>query len=1170
MAEAMFATGTWGQGLVGRDGALTSIAEFPDGPGGAVAIVGPSGTGKSTLLAGAAARARGRTAATTVLRLLGTTPESSAVVSLVGDLVDELAIAHGADRVDLQDRRELLARFAELLAMASPERPIHLFLDAVDQLAAERGAHSLAWLPDPLPPAVHVVFTALPGTSDVVFVDRHVEVLHLPGLSVADGRQLLRRWLSAAGRRLTDDQEAIVIDAFAVHGLPLWLRLAAEQARTWPSNHDPAALPPDLPGLIAQLYRQLARPQERGTAFVGHAVGLLATSGLGLTESELLDVLSHDPQVMDEIRARSHPAWRAELESLPVVVWAQLRSDLQPYLTERSSDGELTISFYHRALTEVALNEATYDKKARHQQLAQMFRRRADPAGHRSWRGASPRALRHLPVHLMASQSWDDAVALLCDVRYLERTATTVDRVVPTEEPGRVPTRHGGARVLRSDIDALVTDPAAALSPEARRTLKAVSRALRLDGDLLARRPELLWQQMANRLWWDDDAPTHALLEREADRRRSVPDEPAWLALRTPGSEQQGLLQVLHAHAFAISCALNSDGTLLVSGGRDSAARLWDVGDGTWLADLPGHHRQVTSCAFGPDPQAIYTADEAGVVRRWQWDGMRATLRAERAVAPDRIRSCAAAAGCLVIAGPSGLQVCSPDDLEPITTLDDAPTQCCAAGRNGALIAAGYADGRVRTWALGVEGTYRPLADRPVAHDNEVYACAVDGDGTALLTGGRDGRVRCWHAELSSRGEPLVPPGFAVEPGVWDCAADHALQVCVTALAGGLLQVWHLPERTTGTFTGHAGDIAAVAVSDGGNVIASAGLDGTVRVWDPTNPPPAEDEPFSAQPHLLSFSADGSHVITVDRNGIVRQKATEGRRGGLTFATCQSWCVDAAITDDHTVLLVVDQIGAVEAWNLRGEPHLLHRLPHDRAAACTFAGDRVAVSAADDGVVAGWDVRTGTRLWTARFRPGVPVLAAGPTGHQMLVGSESGELAILDRFTGHRVHLLRDAGSGVLSCAWTEAGIVAAGTVDGSVLCWRPDGTAFTAWPIGPHRHRDRVLHVAAGPPEYPILSSSADHDIGLWPSDSLTGPRVLSGHEGPVRQVVTGPGRLIVSASDDKTLRVWSSSGTLIALLPIPGDGQLIAVHPDSGLIACGDDGGFTQIVTINRAPVR
>lgn len=80
----------------------------------------------------------------------------------------------------------------------------------------------------------------------------------------------------------------------------------------------------------------------------------------------------------------------------------------------------------------------------------------------------------------------------------------------------------------------------------------------------------------------------------------------------------------------------------------------------------------------------------------------------------------------------------------------------------------------------------------------------------------------------------------------------------------------------------------------------------------------------------------------------------------------------------------------------------------------------------------------------------------------------------------------------------------------------------------------------------------------------------MLSGHEGPVRQVVTGPGRLIVSASDDKTLRVWSSSGTLIALLPIPGDGQLIAVHPDSGLIACGDDGGFTQIVTINRAPVR
>lgn len=766
----------------------------------------------------------------------------------------------------------------------------------------------------------------------------------------------------------------------------------------------------------------------------------------------------------------------------------------------------------------------------------------------------------------MASWSWDDAAQLLCDVRYLERTAMTVDRAVATEEPGRARTRHGGARVLRSTIDTLLADSTAVFSPPTRRTLTAVARALRLDGDLLARRPELLWQQIANRLWWDDDPPTHALLEHEARRRAQTPDEPAWLALQVPGSEQQGLLQVLHAHALASSCALNIDGTFLASGGRESDARLWDVADGTWLADLPGHHGQVTSCAFGPEPHTLYTADESGVLRRWHWDGMRATLRAERAVAPARIRSCAAAAGCAVTAGPSGVQVCSPDDLEPITTLDVAPTQCCAVSRNGALIAAGYDDGRIRTWARESDGTFRPLADRPAAHDLTVYSCVIDGGGTVLLSAGRDGRVRFWDAQLSPRGEPLVPPGFPVEPGVWACAADDSLQLCVTALAGGLLQVWHLPELSTGTFTGHAGDIVAVAVADSGTVIASAGVDGTVRVWDPIHPPAPEDEPFSAQPHLVSFSADGEHVMTVDRNGIARRKSTDGRSGGLTFETCRSWCVDAAITADHTVLLVVDQIGAVEVWDLRAEPHRRHRLPHERAAACALAGDRIAVSAADDGVVAGWDVETGGQLWTARFRRGVPVLAPSPTRQQVLVGSESGELAILDRSTGHRVHRLRDAGSGVLSCAWTDAGIIAAGTVEGSVLRWNSDVTPFRALPSGSYRHRDRVLHVTAGPPGYPILSASADHDVGLWPRDPLGQPRLLTGHEGPVRQVATGPEQLVVSASDDKTLRVWSTSGSLVALLPIPGDGQLIAVHPDSELIACGDDGGFTQIVKINR----
>lgn len=89
-----------GEGVVGRDALLAHLARFLGGPGGAVAVVGPSGTGKSTVLAEAAARARARPDAVTVLRLLGTTPATTAVEGLLRDLVAgtpvrELATRYG-------------------------------------------------------------------------------------------------------------------------------------------------------------------------------------------------------------------------------------------------------------------------------------------------------------------------------------------------------------------------------------------------------------------------------------------------------------------------------------------------------------------------------------------------------------------------------------------------------------------------------------------------------------------------------------------------------------------------------------------------------------------------------------------------------------------------------------------------------------------------------------------------------------------------------------------------------------------------------------------------------------------------------------------------------------------------------------------------------------------
>jgi WD40 repeat protein len=440
-----------------------------------------------------------------------------------------------------------------------------------------------------------------------------------------------------------------------------------------------------------------------------------------------------------------------------------------------------------------------------------------------------------------------------------------------------------------------------------------------------------------------------------------------------------------------------------------------------------------------------------------------------------------------------------------------------------------------------------------------VYGCTVDGAGTTVLTAGQKGGLRRWGSGLLSLGDPLVDRALSMPTGVWGCAGSSTLDRAVTALVGGAVQVWDVPSATATLLAGHAGIVNAVAMSRDGSSVASAGYDGTVRLWDPAAAATASVEPFSAMVQALAISADGRRILTVDAYGIARLGSTSAPAGDTVFATCQTWCMDGAATADLRTLVVVDQAGVLEVWDVDVEPRLRLRLPHDNAAACVLIGRRLAVSAGDDGTCHGWDIVRGERLWTADLGRGVPVLTVGDHRSVVLAASGSGVVMLLDPYTG-RGRTLRDSGDPVLSGAIDPDGAVAVGTDHGDVLRWQADEAVSPGRQDG--GHDGRVLHIAAGTPRFPFLSASSDGKLALWPSDASEAPRRWPGHDGPIRRVaVSAADELVVSAGDDKTLRVWTLTGDQQALLPIAGNGQMLALQSTSRLIACGDDGGFVYL---------
>jgi hypothetical protein len=248
-------------------------------------------------------------------------------------------------------------------------------------------------------------------------------------MSTAEGEELLDRWLSGAGRTLQPDQRQAVLTAFAVHRLPLHLRLAYEEARRWPSSHrvEGHSIATDVPGIIGQLLDRLER--EHGIHRIGSALGHLEAARFGLSEDELLDLLSRDTAVLAEVAAAS-PHSPPTQQRLPLVLWALLFVDLEPYLSEYQVDNVPLYGFYHEQLAKV-VRERYLTGPGRHRNLADYF---GEQPLRLSENAPHLRKLSELPYQQAHGECWQELYETLTDPSFLEAKVAVPDGVHDLEQ----------------------------------------------------------------------------------------------------------------------------------------------------------------------------------------------------------------------------------------------------------------------------------------------------------------------------------------------------------------------------------------------------------------------------------------------------------------------------------------------------------------------------------------------------------------------------------------------------------------------------------------------------------------------------------------------------------------------------------------------------------------
>jgi NACHT domain- and WD repeat-containing protein len=323
--------------MVGRRASLSRIARYLRGAQRVpLVVLGASGSGKTTLLAKASceamAEAGTKTRSLVVARFVGATPRSGSLAAFVGDSTPVPS-----------DPEEVSSHFAaNVMKLAAADRPLWLFLDGLEQLMGEAAGRELEWLPRRLPFHVKVVLSA--GNAAKARWPR--SVMTLAGLNAKEADELLTASLGEARRMLQPGQRTHVRARFARNGLPLYLKVAFEEVKDWKSWQGlprsaagKAGLHASLAGIVAALFQRLSQPSEHGPVLVRRVFALLAASRYGLAESEMVELLSADPRVMEDFIRRS-PTERAKptaerAKRLPWIVWSRLESDLGPYLLRR-------------------------------------------------------------------------------------------------------------------------------------------------------------------------------------------------------------------------------------------------------------------------------------------------------------------------------------------------------------------------------------------------------------------------------------------------------------------------------------------------------------------------------------------------------------------------------------------------------------------------------------------------------------------------------------------------------------------------------------------------------------------------------------------------------------------------------------------------------------------
>jgi len=413
--------------FIGREDILNSVDKYVDSDDvSPLVIYGESGVGKSAFISKLITSLENKKDDNIDLlyRFVGISEISSQPKLFLDNLIVEIYQRLDEEtKESSKDYSETINRFISSLNQYSDKssKKLVIIIDALDQFETK---NSLEWIEEELPKNIKMIVSTLPSKDENgLDYGEYFNVLktkvqkdnmyQIEKLNLDDGKSIIDSWLVTNNKKLTSNQLNHILNLFKNNGLPLYLKIIFDQALLWKSYDENYKDLNDetLIGSIRTYFKNLVVKQHHANMLLEHTIGYIGASKNGLSENEIVEILSSDHIIMQDISNPYHKLPTTGTDKLPSAVWSRLYYDLLKYFTFVEFDGESLISFYHRKIKESARDYYyIINKEFYHVNLLEYFWNQ--PTIYDKNDKVNLRKLSELPYHCIQSNSYSKFLEL--------------------------------------------------------------------------------------------------------------------------------------------------------------------------------------------------------------------------------------------------------------------------------------------------------------------------------------------------------------------------------------------------------------------------------------------------------------------------------------------------------------------------------------------------------------------------------------------------------------------------------------------------------------------------------------------------------------------------------------------------------------------------------------